>query len=159
MRPPRGQKQIAEFYGYPHLWVRNDGSAHPSWESQMVTVPFPAPLPLGWDPSSYASRARVHQKISGVTAAVFHELSARGLWPLLKTYDGGYTWRAKRGSRKLSMHAYGAALDFNSATNRLGQEDFDMPREVVRVFRAFGWTWGGQWKVKDAMHYQFGRQY
>ena len=158
MRPPRGQKEIAEFYGYPHLWVREDGSAHPAWESQMVTVPFPAPLPLGWDPSSYASRARVHNKIAEVTAATFRELSRRRLWHLLKTYDGGYTWRPQRGSRKLSMHAYGAALDFNSATNGLGQ-DPDMPRAVVRVFRAFGWTWGGQWKRPDGMHYQFGRGY
>jgi hypothetical protein len=125
----------------------------------MVTVPFPTPLPLGWDKSKVATRARVHNKIAPQVEILFAALDHDGVWPLLKTYDGGYTWRAKRGSQKMSMHAFGLALDFNAATNGLGNHDFDMPRPVIRVFKALGWTWGGQWSVPDAMHFQWGRSY
>jgi len=159
MKSPRGLKELTAFYGNPNLWIRADGSAHPAWESQMVLVPMPYPLPLGWAPRTEAIRVRVHNKIAGLVEETFLALMEEGAWGLLKTYDGGYTWRPKRGSSKLSMHAFGAALDFNAGTNRLGQVDFDMPREVVRVFERLGWTWGGRWRVPDAMHFQFGRAY
>lgn len=159
MESPKGWKELVEFYGDPNIWVREDGTPHPSWESMMVTVPFPEKLPLGWDPTKFASRARVHRKIAEILAVTLQDLVAEGVWPLLQTYDGGYTWRQKRGSRKLSMHAFGAAIDFNAATNGLGNHDFDMPPQVVSVFRRNGWTWGGQWSVPDGMHFQFGRSY
>lgn len=158
MKPPRGRKQIIEAFGDPALWVRADGTAHPSWESLMTTVDFPTPLPLGWDRSKVATRARVHNKIAHVVEHTFRALDDAGAWALLRSYDGGYTWRAQRGSHKMSLHAFGAALDLNASTNRLGTKG-DMPMEVVRVFERMGWTWGGRWRRRDGMHYQLAKGY
>lgn len=159
MKAPRGRQQIVELYGDPTLWTRDDATPHPSWESLMVTVRFPSPLPLGWDKSKFATRARVHRAIAPTVEITFAALRDENAWRHLRTYDGGYTWRPKRGSRKMSMHAFGGALDFDSATNGLGDHYFDMHPKVVQVFRACGWTWGGQWKRPDAMHFQWGRAY
>lgn len=159
VQAPRGYDELVQFYGDPGLWTRDDGTAHPAWESQMVTVMFPTPLPLGWDKTKRATRARVHNKLADNLEIVFAQLLDEGAWLRVKTYDGGYTWRSKRGSKKMSLHAFGGALDFNAATNGLGNHDFDMPRQVVSVFRRNGWTWGGQWRRPDAMHFQFGRAY
>lgn len=158
MEPPRGLVEIVAFYGDPRLWVREDGSAHPAWESQMVSVALPLPLPLGWNPEQKASRVRVHNKIAPLVEETFQAVVDEGAWPLLYSFDGAYTWRVQRGSHKLSMHAFGGALDFNARTNRLGDTP-TMPRELVRIFTARGWTWGGQWKRPDGMHFQWAKGY
>jgi hypothetical protein len=88
---------------------------------------------------------------------VFRLLDKEGLWARLRTYDGGYAWRTQRGSTsKLSMHAFGAALDFDAATNKLGRKG-DMDLGVVAAFEASGWTWGGRFGRYDFMHFQWAR--
>ncbi len=125
----------------------------------MTLVDLPEPLPLGWVRTRFAKRVRVNQAIAPVVDATFNELYCDGAWRHLKTYDGGYVFRLSRGSSRLSMHALGGALDFNAFQNRLGQRDFKMHPEVVRIFRRYGWTWGGRWRRPDAMHFQFGTRF
>jgi len=158
MRPPRGLDELRAFYGDPRTHIMEDGFPSAAWASQMVTVLMPAPLPLGWDRSKHATKVRVHQAIAGEVVNIFEELKAGGEWYELRTYDGGYTWRLQRGGSKLSMHGYGGALDFDAPWNKLGMLP-QMPRGVVRVFERRGWTWGGRWRRKDGMHFQFGRGY
>ncbi len=158
MKAPRGYKEIVEAFGDPALWVQGDGTPHPSWSSQMTTVDFPTPLPLGWDRSKRATRARVHNRIAHVVEHTFRALDDAGAWALLRTYDGGYTWREKRGSRKMSTHAWGISLDFDAHWNRLGTKG-DMHPEVLRIFRAHDWQWGGRWRRRDPMHHQFAKGY
>jgi len=127
----------------------------------MVGVNFPSGLPLGWKVNGMevvATRARVNEAIAAETLALFRSWYLSGLWPKLATFDGGYTWRSKRGADDLSMHAYGGALDFNASTNQLGSEG-DMDRGLVEVAQRRGWTWGGEWKRPDPMHFQWGRGY
>jgi len=158
MRPPRGIEEIRRLYGDWRQCVRDDGTVSPIWEARMTLIKFPTPLPLGWDRSVYATRCRVNVAIADEVECVFRDLEHDGAWAKLTTYDGGYVFRLQRGGSKLSMHGYGAALDFDAKWNRLGMEP-SMPKEVVRVFRRRGWTWGGQWKRPDGMHMQFGRGY
>lgn len=161
MVSPRGIEEIEKLYGDPHAFIREDGTPSPLWDRRMVSVPFPVGLPLGWKVAGMgviANRARVNEAIAVETLALFRRWYAAGLWPKLVTYDGGYNWRAMRGSDKLSMHAYGAALDFNSGTNALGTEG-DMDRHLVEVAEELGWTWGGQWSRPDPMHFQWGMGY
>jgi hypothetical protein len=141
--------------------MREDGTISPLWERRMVAVPFPAALPLGWTVETgpvYAKRASVNEAIVYETANLFRAWYKENLWTALRTYDGGFTWRAKRDSTQLSMHAYGAALDFNARTNRLGTKG-DMDPRLVDIARAQGWTWGGEWKRPDPMHFQYGLGY
>lgn len=158
MKPPKGVTEFREFYGDPRPHVRDDGTISPIWEARMTTVPLPGPLPLGWDRKKFASRVRVNQAIADEVQALFSELVWAGVWGHLSTYDGGYTWRLQRGGSKVSTHGYGAALDFDAPWNKLGDEPKMHPL-VVRVFKKRGWTWGGQWKRPDGMHFQFGKGY
>jgi hypothetical protein len=158
MTPPRGQDAIRALYGDPRPYIRDDGTVSPIWEARMTTLEMPTPLPLGWNRQAFAKRVRVNQAIVDIVKDVFAELEFGGLWHLLTTYDGGYTWRLQRGGPRLSMHGYGAALDFDAPWNKLGQKP-KMDRRIVRVFEDHGWTWGGRWRRRDGMHFQFGRGY
>ena len=67
-----------------------------------------------------------------------------------------YNPRRIGGSRRLSMHSFGVAVDFDPRLNPMGGTP-SMLREhlmFVEVFEWCGWTWGGRWKMKDDMHFQ-----
>lgn len=152
---PNGYDEIVAEYGNPKLFLRGDGTVHSAaWEGATLgPCTLPEPITLGWDEDVKVSRIRVHRKLIVPLMRVFEEIHRSGFWPLLKTFDGCYSWRAKRGVSKLSAHCWGIALDFNAETNQLG-EDGDMPLEIVNTFVKHGWEWGGRWPRKDAMHFQ-----
>ena len=159
MKAPVGRDAIFELYGDPTPLVGEDGHVSSIWEARMVPVRLPGPLPLGWDENVFARSVRVHQTIDDVVRETFDALVVH--WSSLRTYDGGYVWRTQRGSsKKLSMHSFGAALDFNAATNRQGSPG-NMHPSIVAVFEAHGWTWGGRFRESrvDPMHFQFGSGY
>jgi hypothetical protein len=69
---------------------------------------------------------------------------------------GGYNDRDATGKPgQKSIHAHGAAIDINSATNPFGSKLVtDMPSEIGQIAASLGLGWGGNWKsVKDAMHF------
>lgn len=170
---PNGYAEVLKLYGDPVSFLDDHGMPTPFWTLRMTRVPFPSPLPLGWNPSAFAKSATVHSKIADELAQVFARLVQEGLWARhIKTFDGAYTWRTQRGSTsKLSMHSFGAAVDFNAATNQLGSVPMDPPDlkaalppgradmspEVVRVFESCGWTWGGRFHRPDPMHFQYAK--
>lgn len=158
MKPPRGIEEIRAFYGDPRRHIKDDGTVSRIWESQMALVRMPTPLPLGWNRKQFASRVRVNQVIVPEVEELFAELEDTRAWSKLKTYDGGYTWRLSRGGSRLSTHGLGGAIDFDAPWNRLGMVP-QMPREVVRIFERRGWRWGGRWRRKDGMHFQFALGY
>ena len=59
-------------------------------------------------------------------------------------------------SKPLSRHTYGCAVDFDPKTNRVGTRG-DIPQWVIDIFKSWGFTWGGDWKMKDAMHFEWTR--
>lgn len=151
---PHGRDEIVRAYGDPAPFIRDDGSISPLWAQRMVKVAFPAPLPLSWDLKLNATAALVNQVVAGDVDRVFQALRKEGLWTKLRTWGGGYAWRPQRGSStKLSLHSWGAAMDFDTATNELGTIG-DIDPGVVELFRSFGWTWGGTWTRRDDQHVQ-----
>lgn len=78
-----------------------------------------------------------------------------------RTKPGKIVTNAKGGQ---SYHNYGLAIDFCLIIN--GKEaswdsvtDFDADKvadwiEIVRIFKAHGWEWGGDWRFKDLPHVQ-----
>lgn len=150
--------QVIARYGDPSPLIQDTGVVSSIWESRMHRVAFPTSLPLGWDKSKLARAATVHDAVAGELARVFVILDREGLWAKLRTFDGAYTWRMTRGSAtKLSMHSFGAALDFDAATNELGNSAGDINSEIVQVFESCGWTWGGRFHRPDPMHFQFAK--
>lgn len=79
---------------------------------------------------------------------------ARGLAAEFKTFDGCFCIRNSRGSSRLSTHSWGMAVDVNAETNRM-YTDGDMSHELAACFEDEGFVWGGRWKHKDAMHFQY----
>jgi hypothetical protein len=77
----------------------------------------------------------------------------RGLEAEVKTWDGCFNIRKKRGLKTWSLHAWGIAIDINAAWNGLGKEP-QMSQELVKCFTDAGFHWGGNWKRKDGMHFQ-----
>ena len=53
-----------------------------------------------------------------------------------------------------SRHAWGMALDINTNTNQQGTT----PRlncDIVRIFRKWGFAWGGGFYPADGMHFEY----
>jgi hypothetical protein len=82
-----------------------------------------------------------------------------------------FNYRFISGSRILSMHANGLAIDINPKQNPYVKNGTNIPAgseyklnnigtitpdsKMVKLFKEKGWTWGGDWKsLKDYQHFQ-----
>ncbi len=74
------------------------------------------------------------------------------------TFDNVQTFnsRYKRGGGGRSLHSWGIALDINPDRNPQG-DGSDIPKEVVNIFKANGFFWGGDWPGSDLdpMHFEW----
>lgn len=77
----------------------------------------------------------------------------RGLADKIKTWDGCFNIRRKRGYKSWSLHSWGIAIDINAAWNGLGKVP-KMGKDLVECFTDAGFDWGGTWKRADGMHFQ-----
>lgn len=80
-------------------------------------------------------------------------LIAAGLAAELKTWDGVFIIRQKRGLSSLSIHSWANAVDVNAFENQLNQTPKLSP-QFVKCFTDAGCDWGGTWQRKDGMHFQ-----
>jgi hypothetical protein len=140
-----------EFYGH------SDGSA--KWEAENLVV-FDAPYTLYMD-GTPVKKIRCHKKVADSLKRLLSKIQAlydsqeKRRAAGVDQYDGCYNYRPVRGSSRLSMHAYGAAIDLDSAHNPLGATHGRMPADVVALFKAEGWRWGGDYEGrKDFMHFE-----
>ncbi|HET7689066.1 MAG TPA: M15 family metallopeptidase [Nocardioidaceae bacterium] len=56
----------------------------------------------------------------------------------------------------LSLHSWGIALDLNVPGNQRGTIG-EMDRQVVAIFKKWGFAWGGDWSYTDPMHFEMNR--
>jgi hypothetical protein len=145
------EADAASFYGH------SDGSSE--WEEKNLVL-LPTPYPMYMD-GMLVRNIRCHKKVAESLKRIL--LKIRELYPTneqlhangLDQYDGCYNYRSVRGATHLSMHAYGAAIDLDAADNPLGATHGKMPRDVVTLFKAEGWRWGGDYSGrKDWMHFE-----
>ena len=76
---------------------------------------------------------------------------------ILARFDGCYDYRFMRGGSLPSLHARGAAIDFDAANNGLHMAwptRATMPFEVMEAFAREGWLAAGAFWSRDAMHFQ-----
>lgn len=84
----------------------------------------------------------------------FQNLIATGHVNELKTWDGCFNIRKKRGLSSMSLHSWGIAIDVNAFENGLGKEP-KLSSGFVKCFKDAGFDWGGDWTTrKDGMHFQ-----
>lgn len=137
-------------------------TASPAWAREnLTTIPVEKlphwPLLAG----KAVSGVTVHRLVAVPLIATWAEVIRRGLAGRLRTFNGSFAPRHMGHSRArpLSVHAFGAALDFDAAWNAYGvplaQQQID--RDVIRVFQECGWEWGGLWSdpYEDGMHLQW----
>ncbi len=71
----------------------------------------------------------------------------------LKTWDGCFNVRKKRGGSTMSLHSWGVAVDMNAFSNCFGCKPTLSPG-FVKCFTDAGFDWGGNWRKPDGMHFQ-----
>ena len=155
--PPHGLEEIVERFGDVREYIGHDGKIDPRWPAEILGVArLPFPLRLAWDPKIEIRKFSCHRKLAELVEEVFARLEAEKLAEHVRTFGGCYAYRAKRGSKRISTHAWAIAIDLNPESNIMGTHG-DMNGDVVEVFRSFGFTWGGEWKGAgcDPMHFQW----
>jgi hypothetical protein len=87
--------------------------------------------------------------------AALQEIHDQGLDDKIhpEQFAGCYYPRFIAGTSTLSNHAFGLALDVNAVENQRGTVGL-IDRGVVAVFEKWGFTWGGDWRYTDPMHFE-----
>jgi D-alanyl-D-alanine carboxypeptidase len=78
---------------------------------------------------------------------------------------GTYNCRPIAATERISVHAYGAAIDINDrfsdywlwTKNKTGHFTWTnrIPLEIVDIFERHGFIWGGKWYHFDTMHFEY----
>jgi hypothetical protein len=121
----------------------------PEKELGMTLWDVPGFLEIGVIPKRLYCNKDMVQPLS----AAFQTLIVTGHVKELKTWDGCFNIRKKRGLNSASLHSWGLAIDVNAAWNGLGKQP-TLSAGFVKCFTDNGFDWGGTWKRKDGMHFQ-----
>lgn len=153
------QKRIAK-YGNP---MTDQARFERAW---MILLPIPV------DIRSYISclpqRLYINKDMAPHFLKVMRLIISRGLHGEIKTFDGCFVVRRQRGSKSISTHSFGLAIDFNAAENALVRNVAPIHRDRLRrlnvkwseaflnCWREVGFTCGADWiTVLDGMHFQW----
>lgn len=122
-------------------------------ESKFMNVfDVPTELEIGFIPKKvYCNKA-----LNGPLAQAFKNLIETGHVKELKTWDGCFNIRKKRGASSASLHSWGIAIDLNAAWNGFGKVP-TLSAGFVKCFTDAGFDWGGVWKKPDGMHFQLAK--
>jgi len=121
----------------------------PEKQKNMVVWDVPTHLEIGVIPKKiYCNRDMV-----APLQKAFENLIKTGKVKELKTWDGCFNIRKKRGLSSMSLHSWGIAVDVNAFENGLGK-DPKLSKAFVKCFTDAGFNWGGVWRRKDGMHFE-----
>ena len=111
---------------------------------------------------SLGINARCHNAARAALSGALEEVYALGLAATIDVNDtnkwgGCYVPRFIRGAGALgsiSRHTWGQAFDINPTANCVGCVPV-LDCAVVRVFRKWGFAWGGNFRRNDGMHFEY----
>jgi hypothetical protein len=86
----------------------------------------------------------------------FQQLISSGHVNELKTWDGCFNIRKKRGGSTMSLHSWAIAVDVNAYANCFGCKP-KLTAKFVKCFTDAGFDWGGTWTKPDGMHFQLAK--
>ncbi len=104
-----------------------------------------------------------HRKVGPILQKVFEDIFKAGHAEHIRTFDGCYNKRRKRGSTGAwSTHAWGIAVDVNASANQMTKKGAPKmvssgQRVLAPHFERNGFYWGAAFN--DAMHFQYCRNY
>ena len=113
-------------------------------------------VPTNFEHGAIPKRIYCNRDMVDPLYLAFKYINERGLADQVKTYDGCFNRRKKRGGTSLSLHSWGIAIDINAAWNGFGKTP-TMSAELVKCFTDAGFDWGGVWKKPDGMHFQLAK--
>lgn len=121
----------------------------PTLEKSMVVWDVPTELEIGVIPKKiYCNK----DMVAPLTQA-FKNLIDRKFVNELKTWDGCFNIRNKRGLSSMSLHSWGIAIDVNAAWNGLNKQPV-LSAGFVKCFTDAGFYWGGNFTRFDGMHFE-----
>lgn len=121
----------------------------PTLEKNMMVWDIPVHLEVGIIPKKLYCNKDMVEPLS----KAIKNLIDTGKIAELRTWDGCFNIRKKRGLSSMSLHSWGIAIDVNAAWNGLGKTP-TLSAEFVKCFTDAGFEWGGTWTRKDGMHFQ-----
>lgn len=134
----------------------------PNKQSALTLWDVPGYLEIGVIPKKiYCNKDMVKP-----LAAALQALISTGHVKELKTWDGCFNIRKKRGLGSMSLHSWGLAIDMNCSDNALGKTYEQLIAEgkkpfsegFLQCFRNAGFDCGGDWKSRpDRMHMQLSK--
>jgi hypothetical protein len=134
----------------------------PNLQRAMVMWDVPGYMEIGVIPKRiYCNRDMIEP-----LSKAFHNLIQTGHVSELKTWDGCFNIRKKRGLSSMSLHSWGIAVDLNQSDNQLGKTYDQLITEgkkpftegFLQCFRNAGFDCGGDWKSRpDRMHFQLSK--
>lgn len=119
----------------------------------LVLWDVPTELEIGVIPK----RIYCNKDLIGPLSEAFKKLIQTKAVNELKTWDGCFNIRKKRGLSSMSLHSWAIAIDVNAFENGLGKNP-KLSKEFVECFTSSGFDWGGNWKSPvDGMHFQLAK--
>jgi hypothetical protein len=101
-------------------------------------------------------------------AATNLQIISNELDNLPKSYDkyitniaGTFKYRYIAGTKRLSMHSFGIAIDINTKFAnywKWGKKPTfknQIPKKIIAIFEEHGFIWGGRWYHYDTMHFEY----
>lgn len=103
----------------------------------------------------FPKRIFVNKEFRPILERGLRNVIERGFANEMKTWDGCFIIRNKRGLRSMSLHSWAIAFDVNAFENRLGTKG-KLSKGFAKCFKDAGCDWGGDWQGNrvDAMHFQ-----
>lgn len=124
------------------------GPPNVAFERKYMTIWSPPPQLV-----TFPRRVYCHRLLMPLLNQAADYIIERGLTEQVRTWDGCFNVRLKKGGKTFSLHAWGLAIDICAAWNQFGDEPTMSP-ELVACFTDAGWEWGGTWSKPDGMHMQ-----
>lgn len=123
-------------------------SIHPDWVNRNIRS----------DSVPILGSVTCHRKLFRQLRGALGEIQRKGLAHLIRRdeYAGCYNARyvAAAAGARLSRHSWGIALDINARSNPYGSRP-SMDGRVIKIFRSWGFVWGGAWPTPDGMHFEW----
>jgi hypothetical protein len=111
-------------------------------------------MPAG--PGGKMINVTCNKQIAERMKAAFEEVKAKGLSDQIKSFDGSYNNRNKRGGTTKSVHAWGIAFDVNASQNPMGSTHQTAgQKQLAAIFEKYGFYQ----LPNDPMHFQYCRGY
>lgn len=162
LNKPHGHDAILRAAGISRISPQGVVTSPADWESNnIVRAPLPLPIPIEGGKGQTVAGIPIHRNLSPSLAAVMAQIHRNHPESYAKLqFSGSFNPRPKRGQpNAFSLHSIGYAVDLNSQlygfdpsrTWHVG-DVVGWYRDVVNVFRAYGWKWGGDFG--DVMHMQ-----